>query len=327
MRWLVTGGAGYIGAHVVAAMLDQGYDVTVLDDLSTGHRSFVPEAARFIEGSCGDARDVDEALQDCVGVVHVAGIKYAGESVTRPLDFYYINVEGMRVLLQRVTEHGIRPFVFSSSAAVFGTPDVDLVDEDTAKAPESPYGETKLIGEWLLKDVETAQRLRDEPPLKWCALRYFNVVGSGLPNVYDTSPYNLFPLINRALSAGEAPTIRGDDYPTPDGTCVRDYIHVNDVATAHVAAARRLAEDSPLPVRYLNLGRGVGISVGEIMRTYQEVTGDAFEYKIGPRRPGDPARIVTRSDRANNLLNWSATGDLTEMVASSWRTWPRDYKD
>lgn len=326
MRWLVTGGAGYIGAHVAAAMLEQGFDVTVLDDLSTGHRSFVPQDAHFIEGSCVDPDDVEQALADCVGVVHIAGIKYAGESVKRPLDFYRINIEGMRVLLEGVTRHGIRPFVFSSSAAVFGTPDVDLVDEDTAKAPESPYGETKLIGEWLLRDVETAQLLRDEPPLRWCALRYFNVVGSGLPDVYDTSPYNLFPLINRALSAGEAPTILGDDYPTPDGTCVRDYIHVNDVATAHVAAARRLAEDQ-LPVRQLNLGRGLGISVGEIMRAYQEVTGEPFEYKVGPRRPGDPAQIVTRSDLANSLLDWSATGDLREMVASSWSTWPRDYKD
>ena len=189
-----------------------------------------------MHGSILDGELVLDALAEhrVTGVIHVAGFKYAGVSVTRPLHTYEQNVEGTRVLLGAMQERGVEKIVFSSSASVYGTPDVDLVTEDTPKRPESPYGQSKLIGEWLLADQAVAVGLRHT------SLRYFNVVGSGEKSVFDVSPHNLFPLVFDALLSGRTPHINGDDYPTPDGTCVRDYIHVADLALAHVAAARRL---------------------------------------------------------------------------------------
>jgi len=236
MTWLVTGGAGYIGAHVVRALLDADLGAVVLDDLSSGHERFVPEGVPFVRASILDADAVERAIVEhsVTGVIHVAGFKYAGVSVQRPLHTYEQNVTGMITLLEVMQRHGVDRCVFSSSAAVYGAVDVDLVTEGTPKAPASPYGESKLIGEWLLADQEVAAGLRHT------SLRYFNVVGSGDPAVFDTSPHNLFPLVFEALLEGRAPRINGTDYPTPDGTCVRDYIHVADLALAHVAAARRL---------------------------------------------------------------------------------------
>jgi UDP-glucose 4-epimerase len=201
--------------------------------------------------------------------------------------------------------------VFSSSAAVYGTPDVDLVTEDTPKAPQSPYGESKLIGEWLLRDQEVAAGLRHT------SLRYFNVVGSGHPEIRDTSPHNLFPLVFEALLEGRTPRIYGADYPTPDGTNVRDYVHVTDIARSHVAAARRLDAGEPIEAAY-NLGSGTGISVAEIMAAVARVTGIAFEPEIGPRRPGDPPRIVANGDLAARDLDWRMRHTLDEMVESAW---------
>jgi UDP-glucose 4-epimerase len=206
---------------------------------------------------------------------------------------------------------GVDRIVFSSSAAVYGTPDVDLVTEDTAKRPESPYGESKLIGEWLMADQARAAGLRHT------SLRYFNVVGSGTDEVFDSSPHNLFPLVFDALLDGRTPRINGDDYATPDGTCVRDYIHVSDLADAHVAAARRLDAGEPLETVY-NLGSGDGVSVGEIMREVAKVTGIAFQPEVGPRREGDPARIVASGERAARDLDWRMRHSLAEMVESAW---------
>jgi UDP-glucose 4-epimerase len=322
MTWIVTGGAGYIGSHVVQAFVDAGIDVLVLDDLSTGRQEFVPAGVPLVVGSITDPAAVADVVgrPDVSGVVHVAGLKYAGVSVGRPLDFYRVNVEGTRALLEQTLAAGVRSFVFSSSAAVFGTPDTDLVSEETAKAPESPYGETKLIGEWLLADAARAQDLAGAEPLRHTSLRYFNVVGSGLPQVYDVSPHNLFPILLDAVTQGRTPTVYGDDYPTPDGTCVRDYIHVSDVATAHVAAARALESGSPLAPAY-NLGRGEGVSVKEIVDAVAAELGRELPYDVGPRRPGDPARIVTSAGLAERDLGWRAERDLAAMVSSAWSAW------
>jgi UDP-glucose 4-epimerase len=313
MTWLVTGGAGYIGSHVVAALLDAGLPVVVVDDLSTGREEFVPPGAELLRGSILDRELLLDALERhaVTGVVHVAGFKYAGVSVERPLHTYEQNVTGTTVLLGAMRDRGVSRIVFSSSASVYGTPDVDLVTESTPTSPESPYGESKLVGEWLLADEGRARGLAH------VSLRYFNVVGSGLPYVYDVSPHNLFPLVFDALLAGATPTINGGDYPTPDGTCVRDYVHVADVAAAHVAAARRLEAGGPLDAAY-NLGSGTGSSVAEIMRTIAEVTGIRFTPLLAPRRAGDPARIVASGDAATRDLGWRMDHTLAEMVESAW---------
>ena len=242
MSWLVTGGAGYIGAHVVRAFQEVGLDAVVIDDLSSGHRSFVQPEVPFVEGSIVDTELVVETLEKYAveGVVHLAGFKYAGVSVDRPLHTYTQNVTGTINLLEAMERTGVESIVFSSSAATFGTPDVELVTEQTATLPESPYGESKLIGEWLIRDQARATTLRHT------SLRYFNVVGSGSTDIFDTSPHNLFPIVFEMLLDGKTPRINGDDYDTPDGTCVRDYVHVADLAEAHVVAARHLAAGDPL---------------------------------------------------------------------------------
>ncbi|WP_431220465.1 UDP-glucose 4-epimerase GalE [Leifsonia xyli] len=313
MAWLVTGGAGYIGAHVVRAFREQGIDVVVVDDLSSGHAEFVPDGVPFYRGTILDGGLLRSIFAEnaITGVVHVAGFKYAGVSVQRPLHTYEQNVTATAVLLATMQEAGVDAIVFSSSAAVYGTPDVDIVTESTPKSPESPYGESKLIGEWLLRDQGVAAGLRHT------SLRYFNVVGSGDVSLRDTSPHNLFPLVFDALAEGRTPRINGNDYPTPDGTCVRDYIHVADLAVSHVAAAKRLDAREPIEPVY-NLGSGDGVSVGQIMSTVAEVTGIGFTPEVGPRRPGDPARIVASGELAARDLDWKMRHTLDEMVRSAW---------
>ena len=313
MAWLVTGGAGYIGSHVVRAFLAEGIEVVVLDDLSSGHAEFVPDGVPFVQGTLLDTALLAKTFAEHTidGVVHVAGFKYAGVSVTRPLHTYEQNVTATALLLAAMQDAGVSRIVFSSSAAVYGTPFTDLVTEDTAKSPESPYGESKLIGEWLLRDQAVAAGLAHT------SLRYFNVVGSGTPELRDTSPHNLFPMVFDALVDGRTPRINGNDYQTADGTCVRDYIHVADLAISHVAAARRLdAGESIAPV--YNLGSGAGVSVGEIMSTVAAVTGIPFTPEIGPRRTGDPDRIVASGELAARDLEWKMRHSLQDMVQSAW---------
>jgi UDP-glucose 4-epimerase len=318
MTWLVTGGAGYIGAHIVRALADAGIPPVVLDDLSSGRRGFVPDDVAFVEASILDRDAVERTLREheCAGVIHVAGYKYAGVSVQRPLHTYAQNVEGTRVVLEAMDAAGVANLVFSSSAAVYGTPSVPLVTEDLPKSPTSPYGESKLIGEWLIRDQAVATA-GSERPLRHTSLRYFNVVGSGDPAVYDVSPHNLFPIVFEKLIAGETPTINGDDYATDDGTNVRDYVHVADIAAAHVVAAQLLAAGQPIEPAY-NLGSQNGLSVKQIMDAMARVTGVDFTPAIGPRRPGDPDRIVATGDLAARDLDWANRYTVDEMVRTGW---------
>jgi UDP-glucose 4-epimerase len=312
--WLVTGGAGYIGAHVVRALQQQGLTPVVLDNLSSGLASFVPAGVPFTEGDILDTDAVAGVLREhgCTGVIHVAGYKYAGVSVQRPLHTYAQNVTGTASVLTAMADVGVQNLVFSSSAAVYGTPSTDLVTEDSPNVPESPYGESKLIGEWLIND-----QARATAAFHGVSLRYFNVVGSATDEVYDASPHNLFPLVIEALLEGRTPRINGVDYPTTDGTCVRDYVHVGDLANSHVAAARALEAGRELRPAY-NLGSGEGLSVRQIMDSMARVTGIDFTPVIGERRPGDPARIVADGKAAAADLDWKMSYSVDEMVASAW---------
>jgi UDP-glucose 4-epimerase len=316
MTWLLTGGAGYIGAHVVRALAKAGRDVVVLDDLSTGFREFVPDDVPLVEASILDTDAVRKALgdHDVQGVIHLGALKYAGISVDEPLDYYRVNVEGTRSVLAAMADAGVDRLVFSSSASVYGTPDVDLVTEDTATRPESPYGESKLVSEWLIADVARASGLRHT------SLRYFNVVGTGGDGIYDINPYGLLPAVMKALTDGRTPVVNGTDYPTRDGTAERDYIHVVDLAEAHVAAAQRLAAGKEVGPVY-NLGRGEGATVLEVLDLVKQTSGIDFEPELGPRRPGDPARIVAAAERAARDLGWTARFGYPEMVESAWTTW------
>ena len=314
MSFLVTGGAGYIGSHVVHAFVGAGLSPVVIDDLSSGHAAFVPAGVPFVEGSILDTDLVRQMITDyqITGVVHLAAFKYAGVSVARPLHTYEQNVIGTISLLTAMADGGVDQIIFSSSAAVYGTPHTDLVTEQTPSDPESPYGESKLIGEWLLADQAKATGL------KHASLRYFNVVGSATPELYDSSPHNLFPAVLDALAEGRVPRLNGDDYDTPDGTCIRDYVHVGDLAVAHVAAAKALAEGRELEAVY-NLGSGEGASNREIMNAIATTTGIEFQPEVMPRRAGDPARIVASGAKAARDLDWKMRHTLEEMVQSAWQ--------
>lgn len=282
MTWLITGGAGYIGAHVVRAMTEAGERTVVYDDLSTGIAERVPDGIPLVVGSTLDGDRVTRALTDhaITGVVHLAAKKQVGESVSRPLEYYRENVEGLRVLLEAVTQAEVPSFVFSSSAAVYGMPDVELVTEETPCVPMSPYGETKLAGEWLVRATGKATGLAT------ASLRYFNVAGAATPELADTGVFNIVPMVFERLTENAHPRIFGDDYPTPDGTCIRDYIHVMDLAEAHVATARAL-QSSPGRDLTLNIGRGEGVSVREMIDLINAATG----YNLPP--PSPPAAPAT----------------------------------
>ena len=315
MTWLVTGGAGYIGAHVVRALVQDDAGVVVLDDLSTGDDSRVEPGAVFVQGSVADRELVRSTVRDhgVTGVVHIAAKKQVGESMADPLLYYRENVEGLVALLDSCRTGGVDKVVFSSSAATYGLPDVDLVTEDTPGVPLSPYGESKLIGEWMLRHCERAYGMRT------MNLRYFNVAGAATPELGDTGVFNLIPMVFERLQAGERPRVFGGDYPTPDGTCVRDYVHVADIAAAHLAAARAL-EDGAVGATY-NIGRGEGSSVRDVLAVVAEVTGLDTTPDVVERRPGDPARIVAAVDRIRDGLGFSASHDLRAMVESAWAGW------
>jgi UDP-glucose 4-epimerase len=316
MTWLITGGAGYIGAHVVRALTGAGESAVVYDDLSTGYAERLPSSVPLEVGSVLDADRVREVIarHEISGVVHLAAKKQVGESVARPLYYQRVNMEGLRILLEEVTAASVPSFVFSSSASVYGMPDVDLVTEETPCVPMNPYGETKLAGEWLVRATGRATGLST------ACLRYFNVAGSATPELSDVGVFNIVPMVFEKLTEGAAPLVFGDDYPTPDGTCVRDYIHVSDLADAHVAAARALRA-TPGRDLTLNIGRGEGVSVREMIDLINEVTGHGIEPAVAPRRPGDPARVVASAELAAKELGWSARRDVRDMITSAWEGW------
>ena len=321
MTWLVTGGAGYIGAHVVTAMRDAGEDVVVLDDLSSGDPERIP-GVPLVVGSVLDGDLVGRTLREhrVRGIVHVAAKKQVEESVRRPLHYYRENVEGLRVLLEAASASGVESLVFSSSAAVYGAPDVDLVTEDVECRPVNPYGTTKLVGEWMVADTARATGLR------YANLRYFNVAGTAAPELTDRGVSNLVPMVFQQLDRQRPPRVFGDDYDTPDGTCIRDFVHVADIASAHVAAARALASGA-VGALTANIGRGEGVSVREMVDVIRRVRGTAdqewAEPLVEPRRAGDPARVVASADRVAAELGWKARYGVEEMVASAWEGWSR----
>jgi len=318
--WLLTGGAGYIGAHVTRELLASGRKVVVLDDLSSGVRENVPQGVPFIETGVADHEAVLAALSSfrVDGVIHLAAKKAAGESVDMPLHYYDENVGGMQSLLAAMDESNVRKLVYSSSAAVYGTPASNPISESAPREPESPYGETKVVGEWLARDMGIAHEF------SWTALRYFNVAGAGSDELGDRSVNNLIPMVFRALSKGERPRIFGDDYPTPDGTCIRDYIHVADLATAHVAAAARC--ESAQHADIFNVGRGQGSSVREVMDMISEVIGQDVNAEVVGRRAGDPPASFAATELIERELGWTATRDLRDMVTSAWSAWQSQHR-
>ncbi|MFI8811567.1 MULTISPECIES: UDP-glucose 4-epimerase GalE [unclassified Streptomyces] len=321
MTWLITGGAGYIGAHVARAMASAGERVVALDDMSTGIAGRLPADIPLVHGSFADRALMDRVLTEHAvsGVVHLAARKQVGESVEKPLLYYRDNVAGLTVLLEAVVAAGVRRFLFSSSAAVYGVPDVGLITEETPCSPINPYGETKLTGEWLVRATGRAHGIST------ACLRYFNVAGAAEPELSDTGVSNVIPMFFDRLTRGEAPRIFGDGYPTPDGTGVRDYIHVADLAEAHLAVARHLDARSPGGPEggdlTVNIGRGEGVSVRELTALVAEVTGHRVEPVVEPPRPGDAARAVASAARMTEELGWTARHGVREMVESAWEGW------
>jgi len=315
---IVTGGAGYIGAHVVDALAAAGRDVVVVDDLSTSSAERVgdvplhrldlaaPEAPAALTQLLGDLR--------ATAVVHLAAKKQVGESVARPEWYYRQNVGGLGAVLEAAHAVGCDRLVFSSSAAVYGEPAGGVVDEDTRPDPINPYGQTKLVGEWMIRAAARAWGLRQ------VALRYFNVAGAGRPGLGDPAVLNLMTLVLDRLERGEAPLVFGDDYPTPDGTCVRDYIHVTDLAAAHVAALDYL--DGPAPTYdTFDVGAGQGVSVAQMLAAIASVTGASVRPQVVERRPGDPAVLVATAARVRAELGWEPRHGLDDIVASAWAAW------
>ncbi|MEJ2888083.1 UDP-glucose 4-epimerase GalE [Actinomycetospora aeridis] len=310
-RWLVTGGAGYIGGHTVRALRARGDTVVVLDDLSTGLTGRVDDDVALVRASVLDEDAVAAALTEHAldGVMHFAARKSVPESVARPLYYWRENVEGLRSVLSACDRAGVERFVYSSSAAVYGATSGAAVTEDDPCEPVNPYGTTKLAGEWLLADVHRATGLR------YVALRYFNVAGARDARLADRGQANLVPLVLDAVARGAAPAVFGTDYDTPDGSCVRDFVHVDDLADAHVAATALL--DAP-GAETLNVGVGRGYSVLEVVDAVARVAGRPLEPAVAERRPGDPAAVVADVSRIAERVGWQARRDLDDIVTSAW---------
>ena len=320
---LVCGGAGYIGSHVVRSLIEAGRTPVVVDDFSAGHRQAVPDGVTVCEASVGDRAALDGvfAAHDVAAVMHFCAHTYVGESVTDPRKYYRNNVANGLTLLEAMLDHDVRRFVFSSTAAVYGLPENVPIDEDSPIAPINPYGATKAMFERVLADFDAAYGLR------WTALRYFNAAGAmpdgSIGEDHDPETH-LIPLV-LAAAAGDRPALKvfGDDYDTPDGTCVRDYVHVLDLAAAHVAALDYLAAGGA-PVA-MNLGNGAGFSVLEIIDACRRVTGLEIPYESAPRRAGDPPTLVAKSDRARETLAWHPTyTDIDAIVETAW-TWRQSH--
>jgi UDP-glucose 4-epimerase len=328
-RILVTGGAGYVGSVSVAALVEAGHDVTVLDDLTTGHARSVPSGARLQDGSYGDAGTLRRILSDgrIEAILHCAARSLVGESVREPAKYYRDNVAGGVALLEAARESGVMRIVFSSTAAVYGTPDETPIPEDAPLRPINPYGETKRTFEAALAWYGAAYGLRS------VVLRYFNVAGATETHgeVHDPETH-LIPNVLAAAEGRQELTVFGDDYPTPDGTCIRDYIHVADLADAHLLALEATAPNDPRTDRALvcNLGIGGGFSVREVLDAAERVVGSPVPHTIGPRRAGDPPILVASPARAQEILNWKARRPtIDEMVGSAWewrRRNPKGYR-
>lgn len=319
-RWMLTGGAGYIGTHVIRQMQVAGVEVVVVDDLSSGIRERVPENVPFVECSVLDTDSLIAAMTDheVDGVVHFAAKKAVGESVENPLFYYRENAEGIVSILEAMAVSGVSRLVYSSSAAVYGEPPAGDVSEDAPLIPKSPYGETKVFGEWAVRAQAVAQSIIGQP-MNFVLLRYFNVAGAGSDDLGDTSVANLIPMALRAVTQGVRPKVFGNDYPTPDGTCIRDYIHVLDLADAHVSAIAACDDQTLGEVNAVyNVGRGVGSSVQEVMDVVSEVIGRDVNAENVDRRAGDPAVLVAEATRIVEDLNWQAKYDLADMVSSAW---------
>ena len=318
MRVLVTGGAGYVGSVSVERLVEAGHEVVVLDDLSTGHREAVPDVASLEAGSYGDPERISRLLERAHvdAILHCAARSLVGESVREPARYYRDNVVGGIALLDAARSAGVERIVFSSTAAVYGVPDATPIPETAPLAPINPYGETKRTFEGALRFYGEAYGLRS------VSLRYFNVAGATERSgeLHDPETH-LIPSLLRAAETGEPITLFGDDYPTPDGTCIRDYIHVADLADAHLLALEATGtdlSDGP-PWAAYNLGIGGGFSVREVVAAAEAVVGRPIPTTVGPRRVGDPPVLVARVDRAHAELGWTATRpELGEMIASAW---------
>jgi UDP-glucose-4-epimerase GalE len=327
VRILVTGGAGYIGSHAVKLFLSRGHDVWVYDNLSMGHRAAVP-AERLIVGDLGELPRLDNAfvLYRIEAVVHFAAFAYVGESVKEPAKYYQNNLVNTVQLLDACRRHGVTRFVFSSTCATYGVPDKVPITEDEKQKPINPYGNTKLAVELALADFAAAYGWG------YAALRYFNAAGAAPDGTIgeDHDPEtHLIPLVIQA-AMGQRPAVEifGTDYPTPDGTCIRDYIHVDDLAEAHLLALEALQPGKQLK---LNLGTGRGYSVREVVRVVEEVSGKKVPVKESPRRPGDPPALVAAADKARRELGWLPRyAELRPVIETAWnwhRTHPRGYDD
>jgi UDP-glucose 4-epimerase len=319
MQVLVTGGAGYIGSHAVRALLDAGHTVRVLDNLSTGHRIAVDPRAPLIEADLLDTEAVVRALEGCDAVLHFAASSIVSASCTDPLAYWHNNVGGSNSLLRAMRRVGVGRLLFSSTAATYGVPTVETIVETTPQQPINPYGETKLAVERMIAD-----HARATPGFSYAVLRYFNVAGCAWGLGEDHSPEtHLVPiLLQCAAGLRDRMYIFGTDYPTPDGTCVRDYVHVRDLVDAHVVVLDALA---PEDHRVYNIGSGRGWSVREVMTLAREVTGVPFEVVEGDRRAGDPAQLVTDPSRIAHELGWRTQhSDLRTILTSHW-AWTREH--
>ncbi len=323
---LVTGGAGYIGSHVNVELAKAGYSPVIVDNFSNSDKSATERLEKltgnhipFYEADYQDAQRLKEIIdkEKIEGIIHIAAYKAVGESVENPLKYYQNNVAGFVTLLQTVLEKKIYNFVFSSSAAVYGIPPTEHVTESSPCNPASPYGWSKYMDEVILRDTCTAV-----PQFKGIALRYFNVVGSHESTTIGESPkgkpQNLLPIIVKAVKDSSPLTVFGDNYDTPDGTCQRDYIHVVDLAKAHVAALKKMLDEKDGFYDVYNISTGVPTSVSELIKTFERVNDLKVPYTIGSRRPGDPAAYCAVPDKANRDLGWRAVHTIDEAVQSAW---------
>ena len=323
MKVLVTGGAGYIGSHVVLDLIDAGHDVVILDDMSLGCVENIHDKAEFVEGSTLDEAMLDEVLaKNMDAVVHLAAFKAAGESMTNPEKYSRNNLNGTTNVLNAMMKYNVMTFVFSSTAAVYGYPEYLPVDEAHPLKPINYYGYTKLAIEDMLKWYGELKGL------KFAALRYFNAAGydvNGKLYGLEQNPQNLLPIVMEVASGvRKSMDIFGDDYETSDGTGIRDYIHVNDLASAHVSALEYLQENDSLTV---NLATGEGYSVMDVIKEAESISGHAINYNIVDRRPGDPAELIATSKQANKLLNWAPKySDLNTILKSMWNVYNPEVK-